>query len=116
MRVLVTDWNLSYARKVARLLKDLVPNLAVDTATNSFEVERRLETHKYDLILVDYDVSMDPDHMKAVLNTTNTPKISWREQGRLDADERSGPFKPLLLEDLTNTLTKEVLPALHTHV
>jgi hypothetical protein len=69
------------------------------------------------LILVDAELSLDPEYLRKVLDGTKTPKIFWRMQSREGGvDQPGGLYKPLLLDDLPTTLTKDVLPALHTHV
>jgi len=111
-RVLVIDWNLVYAKKVAKALRELVPTLEVDTATNSFETERRLEQNKdYDLILVDAGISFDPGRLRDILSQIPTPKIFWTVEGGPLEIDRPQIHKPQL-DDIMASLSREVVPAL----
>lgn len=113
VRVLIVDWNLIYAKQVKRLLQSFLPKLQADTATNSFEVERRLEKDdQYDLILVDPEATLNPEHMRTLLDQTWAPKIVW-SMGKprpINGSTIKTLSKPIGDSNVLDILRDEVIP------
>ena len=77
MRVLIVDSNTVYAKQVSEVLSGILADVVVDLARDAFITRRRLQTNKYDLVIVDVSTVVCQDLLMEELKKHDIPTIAW---------------------------------------
>jgi hypothetical protein len=105
IRILVVDSSRTYGTMVREALLKHVKNVAVDVATNVWELKRRLEKKgKYQLIVADLSVAFDGEEMSCYLYDTDSMVILWSAFKASDNGNGKVPFrqikKPVSMDEM----------------
>ncbi len=77
--ILVVDTNKVYAKEIQSILSENLLNAVIDTASNVYEVRRRLQLKDYQLVLADLSVSMEEDEIKQQLDGISATVVLWSD-------------------------------------
>lgn len=99
VKILVVDTNRVYAKEVKKIIEQHVSNSSVDIASNFWEVKRRTEKNRYNLIFADLSVTMDEMDIMDELSKHNSKIIKWSI-----IDNKSNVKKPNHLHEIPQIL------------
>jgi DNA-binding NtrC family response regulator len=76
-RILVVDSNKVYAKAVKGVLEKNIPDAKVSVASNIHELNRRLSSSDFKLVLADLSVPNDAETMLARLEDLDSTVVCW---------------------------------------
>ena len=76
-RILIFDSNRVVAKKITKVISELVDNITIDMAENIYVLQDRLDKNSYDLIIADVETAADSELALEYLHATKARVVLW---------------------------------------